>query len=239
MSIHKFTFIVLIRLALILLAMPASASEPEIHVCHGCQTETVENIVEKRMTPPVRDQFKADMVSEGVDYESVKDVHVTYDPEFREYRVVGANAQKHPEQWMLFIGVHIGSYFPVGLDVIATVSADKRPRWDFDASWEPSAYMQSYSVGAAFHPFHNAVFIGARFREVQEHAPWSRGYDARFDNEWGGGAEIGLRDRLWGSRFLGWVSLGAFYVTNEYTSGAPVLFTLNIGLAYGVAGNGG
>jgi hypothetical protein len=216
---------------------PAARADSEVHVCTSCTTATVGEIVEHRMSAPVRDEFKDDMKTAGVDYDAVKDVEVTYDKEYGEYHVKGVSPEKHPEHWMIFLGAHIGALFPVGLDVIATVSPNSKPAWDFDASWEPSAYRQSYSVGAAYHPFHNMFFVGARFRWVQEHAPWSRGYDGRFDNEFGGGAEIGLRDRLWGSRFLGWISLGAFYVTNPYTSSAPILYTLNVGLAYGVAGN--
>jgi hypothetical protein len=231
----KYNLFIILAVAALVQSGSAQDRPGLVEVCTDCRVMTVGEVVETRMTPEMRTQTVAEMEKEGVPYADVKDVQLVYDKKNASLGVVG-NEKRHPLRYMIYVGAHLGALFPFGVDAIASLSSDERPLWDLDASWEPSGYQQSYSLGAAYHPFRNALFIGARIREMQMHAPWSRGYDSRVDNEWGGGLEAGVRGRLWGSRFLGSFSLGAFYVTNEVSS-LPVMFTLNVGLAYGVAGN--
>jgi hypothetical protein len=231
----------MLSLATVASAQADESAKPKmIETCPTCQVTTLGDLVENRMSQETRADFQSELCKAEVPYDAVKDMKLTYDARSGSLKVQGDPA-KHPLRYMVFVGVHAGPLLlPFGMDGIAMVSTDGRPRWDIDASWEPSGYRQSYSVGGAFHPFHGAFFVGARIREMQMHAPWSDGYNARFDNEWGGGLETGFRGRLFNahgdSRILGSFSVGAFYVTNA-VSDLPVMYTLNVGLAYGVAGN--
>ncbi|MBI3555866.1 MAG: hypothetical protein HY074_06360 [Deltaproteobacteria bacterium] len=128
--------------------------------------------------------------------------------------------------------MQLGLLMPFGVTGTMMFTKNDHPEWDVDLTWEPSNYLQSYSVGGAYHPFKGAFFVGARIREMQLHAPWSRGYDPHFDNQLGIGPEIGFRG--WfdkGQRWLGSVSVGAIYIPSDNTL-LPVLYTLNVGLAY-------
>ena len=130
-----------------------------------------------------------------------------------------------------YVGLQAGGLFPVGLFVMARHSSpDGAPRWDADVSWEPSGYLQSYSLGAAYHPGGGSVFVGARLRLLQLHAPWSRGYVAGEDDHFAAGAEVGLRRRL-GARWLAAASVGAFRADRRDLS-LPALYTLNVGVAW-------
>lgn len=130
-----------------------------------------------------------------------------------------------------YVGAQVGALFPVGLSVMTRPSA----RADFDFSWEPSGYLQSYSIGAAYHPGGRGVFVGARFRLLQLHAPWTRAYVAGEDNHLALGAEVGLRRPL-GTRWLATASLGAFRTDSRNLS-LPALYTLNLGIAYRFRGH--
>ncbi|MEI8258890.1 MAG: hypothetical protein WCJ30_24745, partial [Deltaproteobacteria bacterium] len=91
--------------------------------------------------------------------------------------------------------LHVGAQFGVapffGLFGMATFYAQGRPRWDADVLWEPSGYLQSYSVGGAYHIVDSMFFVGARLRLLQLHAPWTRGYEVNADNHLGVGLEAG------------------------------------------------
>jgi len=131
-------------------------------------------------------------------------------------------------------GAQLGVVFPFGLDGIAIGELSGGRRVAVDLSWQPSAYWQSYSLGAAFHPLRGPWFAGGRLRYLQLHAPWSRGFDGDLDHQLGLGVELGARGWLDGRRrLLGTVSIGVLVVPSDNTS-LPLLYTLCLGLAYGV-----
>jgi hypothetical protein len=77
-------------------------------------------------------------------------------------------------------------------------------------------------------------FVGARLRLVQLHAPWSRGYEAAFDNHLGLGLEAGLRAPVGPEgKLLVLLALGGSWLPTAGPSSSG-LITLNAGLAWGV-----
>ena len=130
----------------------------------------------------------------------------------------------------LHAAAEVGLLMPVGLGTIFSLAYEQRPRWDFDFFWEPSNYLQSYSLGGAYHPFDRIFFVGARVRWIQLHPPFSRGFHARRDNQPALGPEIGVRLTLGRDRtFLPFASLGATFFPSATTS-LPPMYTLNVGM---------
>lgn len=144
-------------------------------------------------------------------------------------------ASAPPPRLRLAAGVAVGAPFPLTLQALFRVPrADGRAGFDVDASWSPSRDWQSYDAGGAYHPFANPFFVGLRLRLLQLHPPWSRGFDATFDDQPALGLELGARGWLDdGRRFLGSVTVSATAVTSTNTS-LPVFYTLSAGIAYDV-----
>jgi len=134
----------------------------------------------------------------------------------------------------LHAAAELGLVMPVGIGAVMSLPANERLRYDFDFFWEPSNYFQSYGLGAAYHPWDRAFFVGVRGRFMQLHSPFSRGFHARRDNQLTFGPELGVRFPVGrDQRFLPFASLGMSFFPSE-TSSLPPLITLNVGLGYGV-----
>jgi hypothetical protein len=134
----------------------------------------------------------------------------------------------------LYIAGKLGFPQPLGVQALASMGDQKGPRWDLDLLVEPSRYWQSCSLGGAFRPFHNALFLGARGRVLQLHPPFSRGYSLRHDTALALGPELGARwtpgkeDKLLISLGLG----GLF--TPWGRAAVPPMFTLDLGVGWKV-----
>jgi hypothetical protein len=134
----------------------------------------------------------------------------------------------------LDVGTQVGAPLVVGATARASLRQDGRSRFDVDVTWEPSAWLQSYSLGAAWHVLDRAGFIGGRIRWLQFQAPWARSYHADTDNHLGLGVEAGLRLGLGPLERLGFhAALFATYVPTQ-SSQLQFLFGLNVGLTYAV-----
>lgn len=101
-----------------------------------------------------------------------------------------------PPSFRLHVGAHVGLPILVGVGTTGTFFVDGRPRFDVDAWWEPSGFLQSYSVGAAFRPLDRFVFVGARVRLLQFQPPWTKGFNGAQDNHLGLSLESGVRLRV-------------------------------------------
>ena len=125
---------------------------------------------------------------------------------------------------------------PVGFAAMVAIPGEGKLRWEIDVVWEPSNYLQSYSVGGAYHPWDKIFFVGARLRFMQLHAPWSRGFQARTDNQIAIGPEIGVRFPVGASpRFLPFASLGAIFFPSA-TLSLPPMYSLVVGAAVDFGG---
>jgi hypothetical protein len=142
--------------------------------------------------------------------------------------------EKSLDRYRLNVGGHLGVTHPVGISAIAMKLEQGRPWLDADVTWEPSRYLQSYGLGAAIHPFHNSFYTGGRARLLQLHAPWSRGFHAAMDNQFGLSIEAGVRKPFGeAERFLFTGSVGVTHVLDAGTSIAWMQ-TLTLGLSYAV-----
>lgn len=106
--------------------------------------------------------------------------------------VVEETASKPPD-FRLHVGGHVGFPFLLGAQATGTYFVAGRPRFDVDATWEPSVTLQSYSVGGAYHVLDRFFFAGVRLRLVQYQPPWARGPVELF---FGLGADLGVRFRV-------------------------------------------
>jgi hypothetical protein len=139
-----------------------------------------------------------------------------------------------PRPYRLYAAAEVGLLMPVGVGAMLTLPHEERFRWDIDFTWEPSNYLQSYSFGGAYHLWDRAFFAGARARFMQLHPPFSRGFHARRDNQLALGPELGVRFPIGrDKRFVPFASLGAIFFPSA-TSSLPAMYTLNLGLAFGV-----
>jgi hypothetical protein len=102
-------------------------------------------------------------------------------------------APPHEPSVRLALGAQVGFPHVVGVVGRTTLFVKGRPRFDVDLLWEPSAFLQSYSAGGAYHVLDSIFVVGPRVRLIQFQAPWARGYDARTDNHLGLGLEGGIR----------------------------------------------
>lgn len=135
-------------------------------------------------------------------------------------------------RYRLAVGVNVGMVHVVGLQSTATLFANGRPRFDVDLLWEPSGFLQSYSVGAAWHPFDRVFYLGVRARLLQWHFPGTRGYVPERDNHLGIGLEGGMRAPIAvGGRLLLNINLGGTIVA---TAGSPLqgLLNITVGVAF-------
>lgn len=106
-------------------------------------------------------------------------------------------SQAAPAPWVrLHLGAQVGVPLIAGVGVTSTFFVAGRPRFDADAWWEPSAYLQSYSLGGAWHPADRFFFVGARLRLMQFQAPWTASFNGPQDNHLGLGVETGVRLRV-------------------------------------------
>jgi hypothetical protein len=141
-------------------------------------------------------------------------------------------ATPRPRTVRLAVGSQLGFPHLFGLSALATFHWRERPRFDVDFLWEPSAFLQSYSVGAAYHPADRMFFLGTRLRLLQFRAPWGRGYDAETDNHLGIGLEGGLRAPLgWQKRIVVCFTLQGTAVPTQVV-GLQWLFGLNLGVSW-------
>lgn len=132
----------------------------------------------------------------------------------------------------LNVGGQVGLPHIVGVTAQGSVRVDGTPRLDVDLLWEPSAYLQSYSLGVAWRPI-GMLAAGPRFRIVQFGAPWSRNVPATNQTFFGLGLDVGLRIPV-ADRGLVNVGLGATWVPAE-TPNLQLLFGLTAGFSWGVA----
>jgi hypothetical protein len=111
-----------------------------------------------------------------------------------------------PPSFELKAGAQLGLPHLVGATAQGTFLVDGRPRFDVDVLWEPSASLQSYSAGAAYHVVDSPFFVGGRVRLLEFSAPWGRGGAEPY---LGLGLEAGARWRV-GPDHGGQVHLGLF-----------------------------
>lgn len=104
-----------------------------------------------------------------------------------------ANANANATSVRLAAGAQLGMPHLVGLVARATLLEGGTPRWDADLAWEPSWFLQSYSLAASWRPAGSIFFVGPRVRLLQFHAPWERGFRLDTDSSLGLGAEAGAR----------------------------------------------
>jgi hypothetical protein len=136
--------------------------------------------------------------------------------------------------YRLYAGPQIGLLLPFGVGAAYVLRHEERVRFAFDFLWEPSNYLQSYSVGANYHVLDRVFFVGGRARFMQMHSPFSRGFRARRDNQLAFGPEIGVAiplDRA--QRFVPFGTLGAIFFPSEVSS-LPPMYTLDLGVSFGV-----
>lgn len=136
----------------------------------------------------------------------------------------------------LRVGGHVGLPILLGVGATGTFHVDGRPRFDVDAHWEPSGFLQSYSVGAAWRPLDRFVFVGTRVRLLQFQPPWTKGFDGATDNHLGLGLEAGVRLRVGpGDRGLITLALGGTYVPTQ-AANLKLLLGLTAGFSWEVWG---
>ena len=97
------------------------------------------------------------------------------------------------QSFKLHVGGQVGFPFLLGATGVGTFFVNGKPRFDVDATWEPSVMLQSYSVGAAYHVLDSVFFVGPRVRVVQFQPPWARGPVELFPAF---GLDLGVRLRV-------------------------------------------
>jgi hypothetical protein len=98
----------------------------------------------------------------------------------------------------LHVGAHLGLPILLGLGATGTFFVNGKPRFDVDAWWEPSGFIQSYSLGGAWHPGGTVFFVGPRVRLLQFQPPWTPGFRGAQDHHLGLSLETGVRIRVVG-----------------------------------------
>jgi hypothetical protein len=105
-----------------------------------------------------------------------------------------APEQRAPSRELsLSLGAQAGFPFLVGARAGGVIFYNGKQRFFFDLLIEPSAQLQSLSLGGAYHIADSIAFVGARLRFVQVQPVWSRDYNASRDNHFGAGIEAGVR----------------------------------------------
>lgn len=128
-------------------------------------------------------------------------------------------------------GAQIGAPHVFGAVARASLLYAHKTRFEADLQWEPSAYLQSYSLGAAWRPLDSIVYVGPRFRLLQYQAPWARGYSLA-DNFFGLGLEAGVRIGV-GPEQRGTITIGlqATYIPAQATT-LQLMFGLSVGFTW-------
>ena len=131
----------------------------------------------------------------------------------------------------LHVGGQVGFPYLLGVTSVGTFFNQGKPRFDVDATWEPSVQLQSYSLGAAYHVLDRAFFVGARLRLLQYLPLWARGGNDAF---LGLGAELGVRLRV-GAREDGviCIALHGTFVPGQATN-VSTLVGLSAGFSWSV-----
>ncbi|MBL8940926.1 MAG: hypothetical protein JNM69_40660 [Archangium sp.] len=96
----------------------------------------------------------------------------------------------------LHVGGQLGLPILLGLGTTGTFHVAGKPRFDVDLWWEPSGFLQSYSLGGAWRPADRFFFVGARLRLLQFQPPWTKGFNGANDNHFGASLETGVRLRV-------------------------------------------
>ena len=131
----------------------------------------------------------------------------------------------------LHVGGEVGFPFLLGVTSMGTFFKDGKPRFDVDATWEPSVLLQSYSVGGAYHVLDRAFFVGARVRVVQYLPPWARGGGDAF---LGVGLELGGRVRVGpGEKGVISITLHGTFIPAQ-ASNLQTLVGLSVGFSWSV-----
>ena len=134
-------------------------------------------------------------------------------------------AEPVPE-FRLHVGGQVGFPYLLGVTSVGTFFKEGRPRFDVDATWEPSVQIQSYSVGGAYHVLDRAFFVGARQRLLQYQPPWARGASDAF---LGLGLELGGRIRV-GEGGKGVITIA---LSGTFVPGQAVNLSTLLGLSAG------
>ncbi len=131
----------------------------------------------------------------------------------------------------LHVGGQVGFPYLLGVSSTGTFFKEGRPRFDVDATWEPSVQLQSYSLGGAYHVLDRAFFVGGRLRLVQYLPPWARG---TVDSFLGLGLEAGVRIRVGpGEKGVLHVTLHGTFVPGQATN-LSTLVGLSAGFSWSV-----
>ncbi len=134
----------------------------------------------------------------------------------------------------LHVGAQVGLPIIFGVGATGTFFVANRPRFDVDAWWEPSGFLQSYSIGAAWRPADRFFFVGARVRVMQFQPPWTKGFNGANDNHLGLGLEGGVRLRVGPSdRGLIAIALGGTFLPTQSVN-LQWLIGLTAGFSWGV-----
>jgi hypothetical protein len=107
--------------------------------------------------------------------------------------LIASSAFGADKDFKLHLGGQVGFPYLLGVTSVGTFFNQGKPRFDVDATWEPSVQLQSYSVGGAWHVLDRAFFVGARLRVLQYLPLWARGGNDAF---LGLGLEGGVRLRV-------------------------------------------
>jgi hypothetical protein len=129
------------------------------------------------------------------------------------------------------VGGQVGFPFLLGVHGSVTLFGDTgKPRFDADLSWEPSASLQSYSIGGAYHVLDSIFFVGPRLRLVQFQPPWARGSADLF---FGLGAELGVSIRVAGDKGVVRIALHGTGFPAQ-ASNLSLLFGLSAGFSWSI-----
>lgn len=128
------------------------------------------------------------------------------------------------------VGGQVGFPFLLGVSSTATFFPAGKPRFDLEATWEPSVQLQSYSVAGAWHVLDSAFFVGPRLRLVQYQPPWARGPVELF---FGAGLDAGVRLRVADGRGVISIALHGTLVPGQATNLAA-LVGLSAGFSWSV-----
>lgn len=144
--------------------------------------------------------------------------------------VLAASPVDAPPSLRVQVGGQVGFPFLLGVSSTATFFPAGRPRFDLEATWEPSVQLQSYSVAGAYHVLDSVFFVGPRLRLVQYQPPWARGPVELF---FGAGLDAGVRIRVADGRGVLSFALHGTFVPGQATNLAT-LVGLSAGFSWSV-----
>jgi hypothetical protein len=132
----------------------------------------------------------------------------------------------------LHAGAQVGFPHIVGVTALGSVRVDGVSKLDVDLLWEPSAYVQSYSLGVAWRPV-GILAVGPRLRALTFGAPWSRDVVATVQTYFGLGLDLGVRVPV-ADKGLLLIGAQATWVPAEAPN-LQLLIGLSVGFVWGVA----